>query len=220
MIAIGLVTEVEKTSSGIRLALDLRHFRDPESDAPIHATARWCPPYHGAGFGSWHLPDVGVDVLVAFPSPDPGGKAEDLDLGYAFAVISTDAEPPVDGLVAALSATRRVEKGKDGVAFDRHIRSDFDDKVEGKETRETVGVFKRVLRAAASWLGDSKLTLDAPTVELGAADAVKKIVHEEFLTLFNSHTHSGVQTGGGNTGAPNQQARVDTHTSTRARVDD
>lgn len=40
------------------------------------------------------------------------------------------------------------------------------------------------------------------TVELAAQATLKKLVNEEFITLFNSHVHSGVESGPSNTGVP------------------
>lgn len=42
--------------------------------------------------------------------------------------------------------------------------------------------------------------------------ALKKLVNDAFINLFNTHTHSGVSTGGGSTGAPNQ-TMSGTHTT-------
>ncbi len=65
-----------------------------------------------------------------------------------------------------------------------------------------------------------KASIGVGTVlELGEIGAVKKLVHEEFITLFNSHTH--LQSGGGSsTMVPNQLGVIDTHTTTKARGDD
>ena len=66
-----------------------------------------------------------------------------------------------------------------------------------------------------------KAVLDVGTVlELGAAGAVKKLVHEEFITLYNGHTH--LQFGGlEHTDPPDDfLGVVDTHTTTKTRGDD
>jgi len=58
-----------------------------------------------------------------------------------------------------------------------------------------------------------KATITAPEVittggltKLSAQADLHKLVVDIFLELFNNHTHSGVETGGGNTEIPNQQA--------------
>ena len=38
----------------------------------------------------------------------------------------------------------------------------------------------------------------------GPGETLHKLVTDLFMTLFNQHTHGGVQTGGGNTAVPNQ----------------
>lgn len=40
------------------------------------------------------------------------------------------------------------------------------------------------------------------TVELAAQATLKKLVNEEFVTLFNGHKHSGVDSGSSDTGVP------------------
>lgn len=56
------------------------------------------------------------------------------------------------------------------------------------------------------FLNNGKVQLHCTTeIDIGdVTTALKKLVTEDLVTLFNSHTHSGVQTGGGNTGVPNQ----------------
>jgi len=49
----------------------------------------------------------------------------------------------------------------------------------------------------------SAVTIKAPAIALeNAGSLLKKLVNETFLTLYDAHTHSGVTTGGGVTGAP------------------
>jgi hypothetical protein len=222
VIDVGIVKEViqDPGDPAIFLLVELRHYSRRDGQ-PCRARVRWCPVYHGAGFGDWWVPPLELDVLCAFPGLGPDGRADDIDEGFAWCAISTSQEPPVAGLVGALSATRRVAKGRSGEALDRHVQGDLDAKVEGKETRETVGVFSRVLRAAATWAGDalvklisqSKITLVAPTVTLGGENAVKTLVHEDFLTLFNAHVHSG----GGN--PPTVPAVIGTHSTTKTKAE-
>ena len=218
MIAVGEVIEVVQEPQAVFLNVALRDYSRRDG-LPVEARARWCPQHHGAGFGTWFVPDVGTDVLCAFPGVGPDGRIEDLDEGFAFAFVSSTPEPPVDGLEGDLSATRAVVKGKLGVALDRHHQGALDVKVDGPESRETVGVLEWLLRAASKLIGDVKITIDAPTLELGVTGAIKKIVHEEAIAVFNAHTHGGVQSGGAITAPPTQQLAVGTHTSTRARVD-
>jgi hypothetical protein len=222
VIAVGQVVEVIQDAGdpAIFLLVELRHYSRRDG-LPLVGRVRWCPAYHGAGFGEWWVPGEGLDVLCAFPGLAPDGRADDIDEGFAWCAVSTSQEPPVAGLQGALSATRRVSKGRSGEALDRHVQGALDVKVEGAETRETVGIFSRVLRAAATWAGDalvklisqSKITLVAPTVTLGGENATRTLVHEDFITLFNAHVHSG----GGN--PPTVPAVIGTHSTTKTKAE-
>ncbi len=49
------------------------------------------------------------------------------------------------------------------------------------------------------------VNVTAPSITLGSAgETLHKLVTDAFETLFNTHTHPGIQPGGGNTGAPNE----------------
>ena len=48
--------------------------------------------------------------------------------------------------------------------------------------------------------------LSSASVQLGIIPSVKKIVNETFISLFNSHVHSGVDSGPSNTGPPTTTA--------------
>jgi hypothetical protein len=80
--------------------------------------------------------------------------------------------------------------------------------------------------AAITVAGDAAINVEGKAsfgvgtvLELGEVGAVKKLVHEEFITLFNSHTHK--QSGGSlSTFAPEIPAVIDTHTTTKTRGDD
>lgn len=252
MIDIGSVLEVVQREQAVFLEVALRHDQ-------VTALVRWAPPYHGPGFGHWWVPDVGADVLCAFPGRGPDGATEDFDEGYAFAVVSSMPEPPVAGLQGPLDPTRRVFKGRLGEAQDDHYQGAHDIEiegpqrqllkstrdttvvgaetrffqatrsavVEGTETRTTGGVFSWTYQAAANFLGQALLRIisqaevriDAPEVKLGSESALRKIVHDAFVALFNAHTHGEVSNGPGVTGPPIQQMTVGVHTSTRTKVD-
>lgn len=49
----------------------------------------------------------------------------------------------------------------------------------------------------------------SPVVNLGAASGHKALATEDLLPKYTGHTHSGVQTGSGNTGVPNQPATTE-----------
>ncbi len=61
----------------------------------------------------------------------------------------------------------------------------------------------------------NEVNVIAPAVNLGAATGGKLVVIEEFLTLFNAHTHPG--DSGGTTGPPNSQAGA-THKTAKVKA--
>lgn len=135
---VGKIVEVVQEPEAVFLDLELRNFSRSDGE-PFQALVRWMPLYHGPGFGDWYLPDVGQDVLCLFPGVGPDGRQDDLDDGVAIGVVSSTSSPPVDGLQGPLSASRRVYKGKSGVAYDEHLQGDLDRRVEGAETTIQVG---------------------------------------------------------------------------------
>jgi len=62
---------------------------------------------------------------------------------------------------------------------------------------------------------ENKVVVEAPAIELGAASGHKALVWEDFLTLFNSHTHPDPVSGV--TGPPNEQAGS-THKTTNVKA--
>ena len=338
MIDVGQIVAVhydenDPSAHSIFLDVELRH--NQAHDGPLRGNVRWCPQMAGPGFGSWWVPSVGADVFCVFPGIGPDGRAEDLDEGYAFGVVSSIPEPLQHGLTGKLShgkpnadppiVARRVFKGRPGEMQDDHfqgahrIQIDGDQEqillatrqttvagdevrhfastrqavvdgnewrwnnadhahevqgsrgvtvhgndvgvfhadrtstiegneartiegnskstIEGDETattegatsRESVGVLSWAFRAAVSFLGDvlvriisqSEIRVSAPLVRLGAEAAVKKIVHEEMVNLFNGHQHDYLPGPGSvtQTSVPTTPAVIGVHTSTNARVD-
>ena len=60
--------------------------------------------------------------------------------------------------------------------------------------------------ACVKLTNDGRILVNSATeVDIGMAGTpLHQIVTDAFVALFNAHTHSGVQSGGSNTGAPNQ----------------
>lgn len=196
--AIGRITRVTLVAGeGIFLEVELQGFMRGDG-SPLMARAKWCPAYAGTGFGDWHLPDVGRAVVVVFPTPGPHrASGGDLDSGFAVSYASFTDAPPIDGVDLALSATTRVLRGKTGVA----------------EQRETHGAFKWFYRAAASFIGDTIISIVAADIRAGNG-TLRKLLDERAMTTYNLHTHPGVQAGGSSTGVPTQQMAAGTHTTT------
>lgn len=208
-VALGRVTRVEQLAgAGIFLDVDLMGYMDGAGN-PVQARVRWCSPYAGAGYGEWSFPDVDAAVLCTFPGVQPSrATGGDLDEGFAFAYASFSDRPPVDGPDLPLSATTRVIIGKSGVA----------------EQRETSGALKWFLRSAASLLCDAVMRLTGTQILIVSADVqigsgtLRKLMDERLIATFNAHTHSGVQTGGGSTGAPNQTLSTANHATTNTQA--
>lgn len=80
-----------------------------------------------------------------------------------------------------------------------HIKSGDKVKIEATTIVDVIAPTVNVTAATV-------VNIVAPSVNLGAASGIKAIPTEDFMTLYNSHTHSGVQTGTGSTGGPSEQA--------------
>ncbi len=212
-----IVEIVQRDDRAVFLRVHLRRYTN-EDGTPLEALCRLVVDYHGAAHGNWHVPDVGMDVLCCFPGGGhhgvPGG---DLDEGYILGFLSSLQEPPVvTGVNGSLSATRRVYKGKSGVAHDIRLQGNLDAKVDGAENTESVGAVARTFRAAAEWLGDALMRVSAATnAYLHGGDAVY-ITSDTLIRLtattielvgdtkiegrdFMDHTHGGVETGSSST---------------------
>jgi len=164
---------------------------------PVIAWCRWCAPYAGSGYGDWFVPSIGDIVLCAFPGlAVEGGMGGDIDDGYAWAVIPGESRPPVPGLAGALSDTRRVSRGRQGEAFDRHVRGDEDVKIDGartervgqndshtvkgNESRETMGELEWLARDVARLIGDALVEIrSAATLKLAGENKVEVESDEE-----------------------------------------
>lgn len=79
------------------------------------------------------------------------------------------------------------------------IYTDEGDKIHLKRNKEILIKTGGKLNIEAA----NEVNVICDSVNLGAAAGCKVIPTEDFITLFNLHTHP---TGGGSTGAPNQQA--------------
>ncbi len=87
------------------------------------------------------------------------------------------------------------------------LYTDEGDKIHLKRGRiieidggEQVNVITKVAQVTAS----TSATITSPLINLGGDRAnLRALIDERVLALFNGHTHSGVQTGGGNSGTPN-----------------
>lgn len=170
--AVGEVLAIhQRDDRAIFLDVGLRHFRQengtPEAK-PLEARVRWAPAYHGAGFGDWHVPDLGSDVLCLFPVASPDGEiGDELGSGIAAFCWSNKIEPPiVQGLNGVLSSSRRVYKGRPDEAEDHHVQGDRDHQVDGNEATRVLGDETRTI------VGDATHQFEADrTVQVDGAES-------------------------------------------------
>ena len=86
----------------------------------------------------------------------------------------------------------------------------------GRNLNATVtGTLTATVTGAAKIVSAAMVQVFAPAIQLGrqAGDTLFTLVTSVFITLFNSHTHNGVQPGSGNSGPPNQTAGAAQETS-------
>jgi hypothetical protein len=139
LLAIGEVTKVfPRPDRAVFCEVALRHYSNGDG-TPLLATVRVCVPVHGAGWGEWWVPEIGTDFLCGFPGVGTNGAGGELDEGYAFSVLSTRQEPPLNGLKGSLSPARRVYKGREGMAHDWHHQGDVANKINGNLEHEVGG---------------------------------------------------------------------------------
>jgi phage gp45-like len=55
----------------------------------------------------------------------------------------------------------------------------------------------------------TKITGKAPMIELTDEAALRRLIDERIVALFNSHTHPGVSSGSGSTGTPSTPLQLD-----------
>jgi phage gp45-like len=66
---------------------------------------------------------------------------------------------------------------------------------------------------------DATIYVTAAAVAMGAVGAtLYRMMNELMIPVFNNHVHSGVQSGGSNTGVPTTTLSAGTHTTTTAKA--
>jgi hypothetical protein len=87
------------------------------------------------------------------------------------------------------------------------------------EVRATAGALVHLIAPAIKLTASGSITLDPPQIFLGNANATERVIlgdlflalYNAFVALFNSHVHTGVQTGGGTSGVPTTPASAMTN---------
>ena len=131
--------------------------------------------------GYWHMRDNGGNEVFTWPD------GSSLTLGAAPAPTRTVVGANQTPTVQAFSQAQRVASPPSAFPFSLKMASGL------------------VISGDAS--GDLTITVPstAQTVSIGAlGETLHKLVTDVFVSLFNGHTHPGVQSGGSSTGAPNQ----------------
>ena len=137
----------------------------------------------------WAYGEVGKQMIY---------RMHDLSDGFAF--VGFSSKPKVISNISTDSTQLRTD---DGATF-----------IDLKSGNITVTGASVVVNATTANVNAStSATITSPSIILkNTGAAIKKLVNEAFITLFNNHTHSGVATGAGNTGGPNATAGT-THTT-------
>jgi hypothetical protein len=207
LLAIGEVTKVfPRPDRAVFCEVALRHYSNGDG-TPLLATVRVCVPVHGAGWGEWWVPEIGTDFLCGFPGVGTNGAAGgELDEGYAFSVLSTRQEPPLNGLKGSLSPARRVYKGREGMAHDWHHQGDVANKINGNlehevggnELRQVTGNRSRTVQGeeAIEIEGDASRTFRANVDELIDGDHDHDLAGSETRLIGGNATRavSGTET--------------------------
>lgn len=174
MVRVGIVSAYDPNKYAVKVELQ-----------PDGQETGWLPvlsPWVGNGWGLFAPPTPGNVVDVHFQE---GSK----DAGYVSLCFFSNVTRPLP-----VSSGEFWLFHKSG-AF---IKLTNDGKASINSTVEidVIGPTVNVTATAA-------VNVTAPSINLGSnGEALHKMVTDAMVALFNSHTHSGVQAGGGNTGTP------------------
>ena len=107
----------------------------------------------------------------------------------------------------------RIQMKKNRIHYRRSDQEDIDidtSKTEdiGTSKTENIGTSKIITAPTETHVNATEHIINSPQVSLGGNDfaGLRKIIDERFITLFNNHVHSGVQSGTGNTAVPTVSA--------------
>jgi len=107
------------------------------------------------------------------------------DLSDGFAILAPSSVPKA---TASYSTTALELRSDDGLV---KIKIDKDNEISiefGGSTKINVK--------------DGEVIIDSDSIKLGGISGLNKLIDSRIISLYNAHTHSGVQTGGGVTGTP------------------
>jgi phage baseplate assembly protein V len=103
------------------------------------------------------------------------------------------------------------------------LYTDEEDHIHLKRNREieVIGGEKVTVQTkVATVTATTSATVISPEINLGdgARGALRRLIDERFMALFNGHTHPGIQPGSGSTGAPNQTLVLASHATDITRA--
>jgi phage baseplate assembly protein V len=91
--------------------------------------------------------------------------------------------------------------------------------IKGDQWEDTLDTSKKVTTPSETHTNSTEHIIDSPEVSLGGATfaALRKLIDERFITLFNTHVHSGVTVGAGSTAVPTALASEANHATSKVK---
>lgn len=174
----------------------------PGDECLLHFSARCIDAWWQSGAGP-------SDSLGPVGQPQAEFRWHDLSDG--FAMVGVRSQPRVIPSVSAASVQLRRD---DGTAYFEISGTTLNLITPGQVNVTAGGDVDVTAGGNANITAAGTATIQAVAIKLQATgSALKKLINDSFIALFNSHTHSGVSTGGGNTGGPNSSAGAGQETS-------
>ena len=150
----------------------------------------WMPlgsPWVGNGYGMQAAPVGGEQCVVELISRQRGT--------HVCAYLVYNYASPAPG---GLNAGEAILKHQSGSFIKFHANGDIETNTQGNVIVNSA--------ASVNVTATGSATVTAPNINLGSSgETLLSALTSAAATLYNSHTHSGVQNGSGTTGVPNQQ---------------
>jgi hypothetical protein len=141
------------------------------------------------------------------------------NLSDGFAIPGPFSKPAVFAGISPDTVQLRNESGDtfieiDGTDVNVEAAGDINVNCEGDVTLTCAGNLSATVQGNAA-LTAAAATITAAAIKLqNAGSALKKLVNDAFITLFNAHVHSNVTAGAANSGTPTVAAGASQTTST------
>lgn len=168
-----------------RVRVTFPALRDEEGNQEISPWMPLSSIWVGNGFGIQIAPIGGEQCIVELVENQHG-------VHVCANLLYNASSPPPGGLTAG----EAIIKHQSGSFLKFHANGDVETNAQGN-----VNVICKTSNVTASQAAN----VTAPHINLGSSgENLLDALTSAAATLYNTHTHSGVQTGGGNTGHPNQ----------------